>query len=204
MSMWFYFYIKLIFDAVGWTRVSYIIQKYRELFRKLVLFPSSLISTKKNVRVSYFVIRCGQVFLIWFSENVQCGVIAKISKKFNHLITKDRLIVLKKCKYLGSKMFASSWKLFFLGCEVRIYLITVSINFGLMKIIMFFSFPVLPKGKKIKMVKRSKSGSIKETTEGGSKTLVCCFCGLKEDNELVYGKFYQHSGYVTHYYCLVS
>ncbi|XP_011501260.1 PREDICTED: putative uncharacterized protein DDB_G0282133 isoform X2 [Ceratosolen solmsi marchali] len=31
----------------------------------------------------------------------------------------------------------------------------------------------------------------------------CCFCGLSEENEVEYGKFYQHSGIITHYYCLL-
>ncbi|KAK2583640.1 hypothetical protein KPH14_009576 [Odynerus spinipes] len=31
----------------------------------------------------------------------------------------------------------------------------------------------------------------------------CCFCGLTEDNELEFGKFYEHGGIVTHYYCLL-
>nr|XP_012233989.1 PREDICTED: uncharacterized protein LOC105678868 isoform X1 [Linepithema humile] len=31
----------------------------------------------------------------------------------------------------------------------------------------------------------------------------CCFCNSTEDNELQYGKFYEHDGIVTHYYCLL-
>ncbi|XP_076277631.1 uncharacterized protein LOC143207744 isoform X2 [Lasioglossum baleicum] len=31
----------------------------------------------------------------------------------------------------------------------------------------------------------------------------CCFCGLSDDNELEYGKFYEHGDVVTHYYCLL-
>ncbi|XP_018346086.1 PREDICTED: probable GPI-anchored adhesin-like protein PGA55 isoform X1 [Trachymyrmex septentrionalis] len=33
--------------------------------------------------------------------------------------------------------------------------------------------------------------------------LVCSFCNLTEDNELEYGKIYEHNGIVTHYYCLL-
>ncbi|XP_076618815.1 uncharacterized protein LOC143340565 isoform X1 [Colletes latitarsis] len=32
---------------------------------------------------------------------------------------------------------------------------------------------------------------------------ICCFCGLSEDNELEFGKFYKHGDIVTHYYCLL-
>lgn len=32
----------------------------------------------------------------------------------------------------------------------------------------------------------------------------CCFCGLKDDDEVKYGKFYEYQGIVTHYFCLVS
>nr|XP_033338500.1 uncharacterized protein LOC117227412 isoform X1 [Megalopta genalis] len=32
---------------------------------------------------------------------------------------------------------------------------------------------------------------------------ICCFCGLPDDNELEYGKFYEHGDVVTHYYCLL-
>lgn len=32
---------------------------------------------------------------------------------------------------------------------------------------------------------------------------ICCFCGLSEDNELEFGKFYEHDGIITHYYCLL-
>ncbi|KAL2722490.1 signal transducer and activator of transcription B-like isoform X1 [Vespula squamosa] len=32
---------------------------------------------------------------------------------------------------------------------------------------------------------------------------LCCFCGLTEDNELEFGKFHEHHGIVTHYYCLL-
>ncbi|XP_076663275.1 uncharacterized protein LOC143366255 [Andrena cerasifolii] len=43
------------------------------------------------------------------------------------------------------------------------------------------------------MSSRSKSHSLR----------VCCFCGLSEDNELEFGKFYRHGNIVTHYYCLL-
>ncbi|XP_078050635.1 uncharacterized protein LOC144477074 isoform X2 [Augochlora pura] len=33
--------------------------------------------------------------------------------------------------------------------------------------------------------------------------MICCFCGLPDDNELEYGKFYEHGNVVTHYYCLL-
>ncbi|KAL0099451.1 hypothetical protein PUN28_020166 [Cardiocondyla obscurior] len=32
---------------------------------------------------------------------------------------------------------------------------------------------------------------------------VCCFCNSAEDNELEYGKIYEHNGIVTHYYCML-
>ncbi|XP_043494560.1 protein PFF0380w-like isoform X1 [Polistes fuscatus] len=32
---------------------------------------------------------------------------------------------------------------------------------------------------------------------------ICCFCGLTEDNEFEFGKFYEYHGIVTHYYCLL-
>lgn len=32
---------------------------------------------------------------------------------------------------------------------------------------------------------------------------VCSFCNLAEDNELEYGKIYEHNGIATHYYCLL-
>ncbi|XP_015171151.1 PREDICTED: GATA zinc finger domain-containing protein 14-like [Polistes dominula] len=32
---------------------------------------------------------------------------------------------------------------------------------------------------------------------------ICCFCGLAEDNEFEFGKFYEYRGIVTHYYCLL-
>ncbi|CAL7952237.1 unnamed protein product [Xylocopa violacea] len=43
------------------------------------------------------------------------------------------------------------------------------------------------------MSKRSKSSTNKN----------CCFCGLSKNNELEYGKFYQHDDIFTHYYCLL-
>ncbi|XP_071568087.1 uncharacterized protein [Temnothorax nylanderi] len=36
-----------------------------------------------------------------------------------------------------------------------------------------------------------------------STSKVCSFCNSKEDNELEYGKIYEHDGIVTHYYCLL-
>jgi hypothetical protein len=32
---------------------------------------------------------------------------------------------------------------------------------------------------------------------------VCLFCNQDEDDELLYGKFYELDDIVTHYYCLV-
>ncbi|XP_076642992.1 uncharacterized protein LOC143353496 isoform X2 [Halictus rubicundus] len=31
----------------------------------------------------------------------------------------------------------------------------------------------------------------------------CCFCGLSDNDELEYGKFYEHGDVITHYYCLL-
>ncbi|TGZ37682.1 DNA polymerase zeta catalytic subunit [Temnothorax longispinosus] len=36
-----------------------------------------------------------------------------------------------------------------------------------------------------------------------STSKVCSFCNSKEDNEVEYGKIYEHDGIVTHYYCLL-
>ncbi|XP_012151382.1 uncharacterized protein LOC100880920 isoform X2 [Megachile rotundata] len=36
-----------------------------------------------------------------------------------------------------------------------------------------------------------------------SKDKVCCFCGLSDNNELKFGKFYEHGDIITHYYCLL-
>ncbi|XP_011342654.1 dentin sialophosphoprotein isoform X2 [Ooceraea biroi] len=36
-----------------------------------------------------------------------------------------------------------------------------------------------------------------------SSPKACCFCNLADDNELEYGKIYEHNGIVTHYYCLL-
>ncbi|XP_011881897.1 PREDICTED: uncharacterized protein LOC105569778 [Vollenhovia emeryi] len=36
-----------------------------------------------------------------------------------------------------------------------------------------------------------------------SSTRICVFCNSSEDNELEYGKIYEHNGIVTHYYCLL-
>ncbi|XP_076223640.1 uncharacterized protein LOC116424549 isoform X2 [Nomia melanderi] len=32
---------------------------------------------------------------------------------------------------------------------------------------------------------------------------ICCFCGLPDDDELQFGKFYEYGDIVTHYYCLL-
>ncbi|XP_012277126.1 uncharacterized protein LOC105697949 isoform X2 [Orussus abietinus] len=31
----------------------------------------------------------------------------------------------------------------------------------------------------------------------------CCFCGLSEDNEVEFGRFYEYEGIITHYFCLL-
>lgn len=31
----------------------------------------------------------------------------------------------------------------------------------------------------------------------------CCFCGLSDEDELKFGKIYEHEDIITHYYCLV-
>ena len=36
-----------------------------------------------------------------------------------------------------------------------------------------------------------------------SNQRVCCFCGLSQNNELEFGKFYEDGEILTHYYCLV-
>ncbi|XP_012540883.1 dentin sialophosphoprotein [Monomorium pharaonis] len=36
-----------------------------------------------------------------------------------------------------------------------------------------------------------------------SSRKACCFCNSKENDELEYGKIYEHDGIVTHYYCLL-
>ncbi|OXU25115.1 hypothetical protein TSAR_002713 [Trichomalopsis sarcophagae] len=45
--------------------------------------------------------------------------------------------------------------------------------------------------------------SLAEPEKEGPVKQICCFCGLTEDNEVEFGKFYQHRGIVTHYYCLL-
>ncbi|KAL6255966.1 hypothetical protein P5V15_013203 [Pogonomyrmex californicus] len=41
------------------------------------------------------------------------------------------------------------------------------------------------------------------TKSSSSPAKVCSFCNLSDDNELEYGKIYEHNGVVTHYYCLL-
>lgn len=41
------------------------------------------------------------------------------------------------------------------------------------------------------------------TSSSSTDKKVCSFCGLKDDNELEFGKFHEYDGIVTHYYCLV-
>ncbi|XP_058789473.1 uncharacterized protein LOC131663224 isoform X2 [Phymastichus coffea] len=51
------------------------------------------------------------------------------------------------------------------------------------------------------MSRRNKSQMSRSFVKDGKK--LCCFCGLPDDNELEFGKFYEYEGIVTHYYCLL-